>query len=44
LTQTCGNDAGNVAVPEPTTMLLLGVGLICLAGIGRKRFKQMKTI
>jgi hypothetical protein len=25
-------------IPEPTTMLLLGSGLICLAGYGRKKF------
>ena len=29
-----------LATPEPATLLLLGSGLICLAVIGRNRFKR----
>ncbi len=41
-TATCGNDPveGTAPVPEPSTILLMGIGLLGLVGYSRKRSKK----
>ncbi|MCD6197575.1 MAG: PEP-CTERM sorting domain-containing protein [Deltaproteobacteria bacterium] len=44
----CGNDnlmgSGTVPVPEPATIILIGTGLLGIAGVGRKKLKKSHTV
>lgn len=40
LSHTTGFNAGQTAIPEPATMLLVGIGLIGIAGFGRKKIRK----
>jgi len=47
LTLGCGNDnlmgSGTAPVPEPATIILMGTGLLGIAGVGRKKLKKSHT-